>query len=69
MTPEALRLALVSGAGAAAPLITGWALGSRKQFGVAIVLAGASPPLATACLLAAGAEGLERVRRKFGDDA
>jgi len=56
-------------AGAAAPLITGWVLGPRKQFGVAIVLAGASAPLAAACLLAAGAEGLERVRRKLGDDA
>ena len=50
-------------AGAAAPLLTGWILGPQKDFGVALVIAGISAPLAAACLLFTGAGGLERMRK------
>lgn len=49
-------------AGAAAPVITGWLLGPQKQFGVAILVAGLCPLLAAACLLVAGASGLDRMK-------
>jgi hypothetical protein len=52
-------------AGAAAPLITGWILGPEKQFGLALTIAGVSPLLAAACLLAAGPAGLERLKAKL----
>jgi len=50
-------------AGAAAPLITGWILGPRQEFGVALAIAGVSAPLAAACLLSTGVGGLERMRK------
>jgi MFS transporter, ACS family, D-galactonate transporter len=49
-------------AGAAAPVITGWILGPQKQFGPAILVAGACPVLAAMCLLATGHKGLERTK-------
>ena len=49
-------------AGAAAPLITGWILGPRKQFGVALFIAGVCPILAALCLIVAGENGLERIK-------
>jgi MFS family permease len=52
-------------AGAAAPLITGWVMGPEKQFGVAIALAGACPLLAAACLLIAGARGLDEMKSRL----
>ncbi len=55
-------------AGAAAPLITGWILGPEKQFGVALVIAGVSAPLAAGCLIFTGARGLEQMRRTLGGD-
>jgi MFS family permease len=48
--------------GVAAPLITGWSLGPQKHFGFAIVLAGITPLLACALLLAAGPRGLEKLQ-------
>ncbi len=50
------------GAGAAAPLITGWILGPQKHFGPAILVAGLCPGLAAVCLLLAGSTGLERMK-------
>jgi hypothetical protein len=52
-------------AGAAAPLLTGWILGPQKQFGLAIAIAGAAPLAASACLLAAGARGLDKVKAQL----
>ena len=49
-------------AGAAAPIVTGLILGPQKHFGPAILVAGLSPVLAAACLLAAGSEGLQRMK-------
>jgi MFS transporter, ACS family, D-galactonate transporter len=49
-------------AGAAAPVITGWILGPEKRFGPAIVVAGLCPVAAAFCLLAAGTEGLSRIK-------
>lgn len=49
-------------AGAAAPVITGWMLGPQKHFGPAIVVAGVCPVLAALCLLAAGSNGLARIK-------
>lgn len=49
-------------AGAAAPIVTGWILGPQKQFGPAILVAGACPVLASACLIIAGSTGLERMK-------
>jgi len=49
-------------AGAAAPIITGLILGPQKHFGPAILVAGLCPVLAAVCLLAAGSEGLERMK-------
>ncbi|MDQ6708252.1 MAG: MFS transporter [Acidobacteriota bacterium] len=49
-------------AGAAAPLITGWILGPRRQFGVALLIAGVCPLLAAVCLIVAGPNGLERLK-------
>jgi MFS transporter, ACS family, D-galactonate transporter len=48
--------------GVAAPLITGWSLGPQKHFGFAIVLAGVTPLVACALLLAAGPRGLEKLQ-------
>lgn len=49
-------------AGAAAPVVTGWILGPQKHFGPAILVAGVCPVLAAACLLAAGSNGLDRMK-------
>jgi len=49
-------------AGAAAPIITGLILGPQKHFGPAILVAGMCPVLAAVCLLAVGAQGLERMK-------
>jgi ACS family D-galactonate transporter-like MFS transporter len=49
-------------AGAAAPVLTGWMLGPRKEFGIAILVAGFCPLLAAACLARTGREGLERTK-------
>ncbi len=49
-------------AGAAAPLITGWILGPRRQFGIAILIAGVCPVLAALCLIVAGPNGLEQFK-------
>ncbi len=49
-------------AGAAAPIVTGLILGPQKHFGPAIWVAGLSPVLAAVCLLAAGSEGLARMK-------
>ncbi|HEV2500121.1 MAG TPA: MFS transporter [Terriglobia bacterium] len=49
-------------AGAAAPIVTGWILGPQKQFGPAILVAGACPVLASVCLIIAGSTGLERLK-------
>lgn len=49
-------------AGAAAPIVTGWLLGPQKRFGPAILVAGVCPVLAAVCLLAAGPQGLERMK-------
>jgi MFS transporter, ACS family, D-galactonate transporter len=56
-------------AGAAAPLITGFILGPQKQFGPAILIAGVCPVLAAACLLFAGAKGLEQTKVLLADRA
>jgi ACS family glucarate transporter-like MFS transporter len=56
-------------AGVAAPLVTGWILGPEKHFGPAILVAGVCPVLAGACLLAAGSEGLHRLKAVLSDDA
>jgi MFS family permease len=52
-------------AGVAAPLITGWILGPEKHFGLALAIAGVCPLLAAAALLAAGPQGLERMRHSL----
>ncbi len=56
-------------AGGAAPVITGFLLGPQRHFGPAILVAGMCPVLAAVCLLAAGSQGLERMKahlaRKF----
>jgi len=49
-------------AGAAAPIITGWILGPQKHFGRAVFLAGMCPVLAAVCLIAVGAQRLERMK-------
>jgi MFS family permease len=49
-------------AGGAAPIITGWILGPQRHFGPAILVAGVCPALAAVCLLAAGSQGLERMK-------
>ena len=56
-------------AGVAAPLVTGWMLGPEKHFGPAILLAGLCPVLAGACLLAAGGEGLDKLKAILSGDA
>ena len=55
------------GAGAAAPLNTGWILGLQKQFGLAVAIAGVCPVLAAACLMVAGANGSESVKRLLAE--
>lgn len=50
-------------AGAAAPVITGLILGPQRHFGPAILVAGVCPVLAAVCLLAAGSNGLERMKK------
>jgi sugar phosphate permease len=52
-------------AGASAPLITGWLLGPKLQFDVALTIAGLCPVVAAVCLLYTGASGLERIRLKL----
>ena len=49
-------------AGAAAPVVTGFILGPQKHFSPAILVAGMCPVLAAVCLLAAGSQGLARMR-------
>ncbi|HUZ47827.1 MAG TPA: MFS transporter [Terriglobia bacterium] len=49
-------------AGAVAPIVTGLLLGPQKHFGPAIIVAGVCPVLAAFCLLAAGSEGLSRMK-------
>ncbi len=56
-------------AGAAAPALTGWMLGPQRQFGPAILVAGMCPVLAAMCLLAAGTQGLERMKAFLSADA
>jgi hypothetical protein len=56
-------------AGAAAPIITGWILGPQKHFGPAILVAGICPVLAAICLLAAGSEGLSRIKSLLAGEA
>jgi MFS family permease len=57
------------GAGALAPVITGFILGPQRRFGPAILVAGVCPALAAACLLAAGWKGLDRMKAHLaGDD-
>jgi len=53
-------------AGAAAPIVTGLILGPQKHFAPAILVAGLCPVLAAVCLLAAGSQGLERMRAHLG---
>jgi sugar phosphate permease len=48
-------------AGAAAPLITGWTLGPRNNFQLAIWMAGVAPLIAMACLLTVPAAGQGKV--------
>lgn len=48
--------------GIAAPVVTGWIIGPQTQFGTAILVAGMCAVLAGACLLAAGSQGLERMK-------
>jgi MFS transporter, ACS family, D-galactonate transporter len=55
-------------AGAAAPIITGWILGPQKNFGPAILVAGLCPVLAAVCLVAAGSQGLERMKALLTGD-
>jgi ACS family glucarate transporter-like MFS transporter len=50
-------------AGIAAPLITGWTLGPQKNFGFAIMVAGASPLMACLLLLTAGTSGLTGIKK------
>jgi len=52
-------------AGASAPLITGWLLGPKLQFDIALTIAGLCPVVAAVCLLYTGAPGLERIRLKL----
>ena len=56
-------------AGGMAPLITGWILGPQKQFGLAIGIAGVCSLLAAGCMLFAGADGLERIKRSLASAA
>lgn len=49
-------------AGVTAPLITGLVIGPQKHFGPAILIAGVTPILAAAFLLAAGTQGLSRMK-------
>jgi MFS family permease len=49
-------------AGAAAPIVTGLILGPQKHFGPAILVAGLCPVFAGVCLLAAGFNGLQRMK-------
>jgi MFS transporter, ACS family, D-galactonate transporter len=49
-------------AGATAPIITGWLLGPNRHFGPAIFVAGICAFLAAVCLVAAGSQGLERMK-------
>lgn len=56
-------------AGMVAPAITGFILGSQGQFGPAILVAGASPLLAAGCLLAAGSQGLGRMKALLAGEA
>lgn len=50
-------------AGVTAPLITGVIIGPQKHFGPAMLIAGITPILAAAFLLAAGPGGLARMKR------
>jgi MFS transporter, ACS family, D-galactonate transporter len=49
-------------AGAAAPVITGWMLGPQKHFELPILVAGVCPVLAAVCWVAAGSNGLARMK-------
>ncbi|MGH9325247.1 MAG: MFS transporter [Terriglobia bacterium] len=48
--------------GIAAPIITGWLIGPKMHFGPAIFVAGLCAAVAGACLLAAGSQGLGRIK-------
>jgi len=52
-------------AGILAPLITGWILGPEKNFTIGLAIAGVCPLVASACLLAAGPEGLAAVKKQM----
>ena len=55
-------------AGAVAPVITGYILGPQKHFGPAIIVAGVCPALGAVCLLAAGSQGLERMKARLAGE-
>jgi ACS family D-galactonate transporter-like MFS transporter len=48
--------------GVTAPLITGWSLGPRKNFGLAIALAGLTPLVTCLLLLLTGAAGMQKLK-------
>jgi MFS family permease len=56
-------------AGVAAPIITGFILGPQRHFGPAILVAGVCPFLAAICLLAAGSQGLARMKALLAGEA
>jgi MFS family permease len=56
-------------AGMVAPVITGFILGAQRHFGPAIFVAGACPLLAAGSLLAAGPQGLERMKALLAEKA
>jgi MFS family permease len=60
---------LAQAAGVAAPLLTGWMLGPRRQFDVALAIAGVCPLAAAGCLMLAGAGGLERIQRAMAEES
>ncbi|HZQ51058.1 MAG TPA: MFS transporter [Bryobacteraceae bacterium] len=51
--------------GVLAPLVTGWTLGPRKNFTLAIFLAGICPVISCGLLLLAGPKGLEELKQRL----
>jgi MFS family permease len=51
--------------GVLAPLVTGWTLGPRKNFTLAIFLAGICPVISCLLLLLAGPKGLDELKQKL----
>ena len=51
--------------GVLAPLVTGWTLGPRKNFTLAIFLAGICPVISCLLLLLAGPKGLEELKQRL----